>query len=911
MSKSVNFRYLTEPFRPPIGRKGFFIIADYGGIVLTGNELREKFLEFFEQKGHQRLPSASLIPQNDPSILWTAAGMVPFKPYFTGAAKPKHLRITTCQKCLRTPDIEEVGKTARHHTFFEMLGNFSFGDYFKEEAIAYAWEFITGVLGLPADKLWISIYLDDDEAFGIWRHQINVPPERIVRMGKEDNFWEIGVGPCGPCSEIYIDLGEERGCGSPDCAPGCDCDRFLEIWNLVFIQFFKDENDEYKPLTNKGIDTGMGLERVASVLQKVPTNFDTDLLREIMDHTAGLVGVQYGTSPRGDMALKVIADHTRAITFAIADGALPSNEGRGYVVRRLLRRALRFGRLLGKEGLFLYDVAGAVIKQMQDAYPELSENKEHVLRVIKAEENKFSETLVQGSEILGKLIESARQAGQDIIDGDQVFRLYDTYGFPLELTEEIALEEGLKVDVKGFQLALEEQRRRARNAHQETEYLSEKDALYQAIREETGENSFVGYHTLESAARVLGLVVDGQRVSSAKAGQELYLVLDVTPCYAESGGQVADRAQVTAPGLELEITEVFSPVQGLVVHRGQLVAGTLRVNDTVQVEVADNRRRSVSRNHSATHLLHKALKEILGAHVNQAGSLVEPDRLRFDFTHFAALNREEMDQIEEKVNQVVAADLPIEIFETTLDKAKEMGAAALFGEKYGEQVRVVKMGDFSLELCGGTHLDTTAQIGMFKLLNEGSVGSGVRRVEALTGQDALRHFEARERQLNDIAGMLKTTPAEALNRVQALVAEHKDLEREAETLRARLARYEVENLLNKVEMVDDVKVLAEEVDARDMDSLRAMVDLLRDKIGSGVIVLGAASGGKKVNFAAGVSKDLIPRGLHAGKMIKEVAAVTGGGGGGRPDMAQAGGKDSSRLAEALDKAGSIVRKQLS
>jgi len=877
---------------------------------MTGSEIREKFLQFFEQKGHKRLPSASLIPENDPSILWTAAGMVPFKPFFTGAAKPTYTRITTCQKCLRTPDIEEVGKTARHHTFFEMLGNFSFGDYFKEEAIPWAWEFVTEHLGLHKDKLWVSIYLNDDEAFDIWNKKVGVPAERIVRMGKEDNFWEIGVGPCGPCSEIYIDLGAERGCGSSECAPGCDCDRFLEIWNLVFIQFFKDENGEYSPLKNKGIDTGMGLERVASVMQKVPTNFDTDLLREIMDHTAGLIGVKYGTDPKVDMALKVIADHTRAITFAISDGAMPSNEGRGYVVRRLLRRAVRFGRLLGKEEPFLFDVANAVIRQMQSAYPELLNTREHVTRVIKTEEKRFGETLVQGSEILNRLINEAKQAGKDTINGSDVFRLYDTYGFPLELTKEIAGEKGLSVDEEGFKAALEEQRQRARSAHQETDYLSEKDALFGAIRDELGETSFVGYSTLSAQARVLCLVVDDKRVDSAGDGQEVYVILDTTPCYAEAGGQVADWAKITAPGLEADVREVFRPVEGLNVHRCKIKTGAIKVNDTVHVEVAANRRKNIARNHSATHLLHKALKEVLGDHANQAGSLVEPDRLRFDFTHFSALSQEELRKIEQVVNQAIMADLPVEAFETSLDEAKAMGAAALFGEKYGDRVRVVKMGDFSMELCGGTHLDSTAQIGMFKLLSEGSVGSGVRRVEAVTGEGALRYVESRERQLSEIAGLVKASPSEVVSRVEMLVKEHRDLEREVETLRARLARFEVESLLNNIEEVGDVKVLAEQANARDMDSLRAMVDLLRDKMGSGVIVLGTRSDNKKVNLVAGVSKDLTSRGLHAGKIIKEVASMVGGGGGGRPDMAQAGGKDPSRLQEALDKVSSIVKQQL-
>jgi alanyl-tRNA synthetase len=877
---------------------------------MTGSEIREKFLKFFEERNHKRLPSASLIPENDPSILWTAAGMVPFKPYFTGAAKSPFSRITTCQKCLRTPDIEEVGKTARHHTFFEMLGNFSFGDYFKEEAIPWAWEFVTEHLGLDAEKLWISIYLNDDEAFEIWNKKVGVPADRIVRMGKEDNFWEIGVGPCGPCSEIYIDLGEERGCGSGDCAPGCDCDRFLEIWNLVFIQYFKDEEGEYSPLTNKGIDTGMGLERVASVLQKVPTNFDTDLLREIMDHTAGLIGVKYGEDDKVDMALKVIADHTRAITFAIADGAMPSNEGRGYVVRRLLRRAVRFGRLLGKEEPFLFDVSDAVIRQMEGAYPELAKARENVIRVIRTEEQRFGETLVQGSEILNRLIGEAKQAGKNIIEGNDVFRLYDTYGFPLELTKEIADEEGIDIDEEGFRTALEEQRQRARKARQEVEYLSEKDALFSAIRDETGETNFVGYTSLSARAEVLSLVVGENRVDSAGAGKNIYVVFDQTPCYAEAGGQIADTAIVTAPGLEAEVQDVFRPAEGLSVHLCAVKNGTIKKGDTVQIEVTGKRRKSIARNHSATHLLHKALKEVLGDHANQAGSLVEPHRLRFDFTHYSALSREELQKIEKIVNRAVMADLPIQAFETSMDEAKSMGAAALFGEKYGDRVRVVKMGDFSLELCGGTHLESTSQIGIFKIVSEGSVGSGIRRVEALTGEAALRHLESEEQQLEKIAGLVKASSTEVVSRVETLVEEHRELEKELESLRARLAKFEVESLLNNVIEVGEVKLLSQEADARDMDSLRAMVDLLRDKMGTGVVVLGSRTGNGKVNLVAGVSKDLSTKGLHAGKIIKEIASVVGGGGGGRPDMAQAGGKDPSRLQEALDKVASVVKQQL-
>jgi alanyl-tRNA synthetase len=876
---------------------------------MTGNEIREGYLKFFESKGHKRLPSASLIPVNDPSILWTAAGMVPFKPFFTGAAKPEYTRVTTCQKCIRTPDIESVGRTARHHTFFEMLGNFSFGDYFKESAIPWAWEFVTEILHLPAEKLWVTIYLDDDEAFEIWHKTVGVPAERIVRLDKDTNFWEIGVGPCGPCSEIYVDLGAARGCGSPDCGVGCDCDRYLEIWNLVFIQFFRDEEGNYTPLASKGIDTGFGLERVASVLQGVPSNFDTDLLREIMDYTAGLFGLEYGREDKVDLALKVIADHCRAITFAITDGALPSNEGRGYVIRRLLRRAARFGRLLGTQDLFLYKVGGAVVRQMGNAYPDLVERKDHVLSVIHSEEKRFSETLALGTEMLNRLMDEAKAQGSSLIPGADAFKLYDTYGFPLELTQEMAEEQGFTVDTDGFSLAMEDQRRRARSARQETEYISERGALFQALREEIGETNFVGYDALEAKASVQGIFRDGERVKTAAAGEEVEFILDVTPCYAESGGQVGDYGVLTAPGLEVEICEVTKPVENLFVHRGRVISGTLSEHDLVTVQVDIPRRLATCRNHSATHLLHRALKMVLGDHVSQAGSLVDPERLRFDFTHYAAIADSDIRKVEEIVNNAVLDDLPVDVFETSVDEAKAMGAAALFGEKYGERVRVIKMGDFSLELCGGTHLRNTAEVGLFKLVGESSVGAGLRRVEAVTGKGALRYVNDQEEQLAGVARLVKAAPHEAARRVEGLLEHNRALEAEKDALLAKLAGYQVHDMLDRVQEIKGIKVLAAQAAAPDMDSLRSMVDLLRGKIGSGVILLGSAAG-DKVNLVAAVTKDLLGAGLHAGKLVKEVAAVVGGGGGGRPEMAQAGGKDPSRLSEALEIAYRVVEGQI-
>lgn len=883
---------------------------------MTGHEIREIFLRFFEDKGHKILPSASLIPLSDPSILWTAAGMVPFKPYFTGSARPEFSRVTTCQKCIRTPDIESVGRTARHHTFFEMLGNFSFGDYFKESAIPWAWEFVTQQLRLPPERLWITVYQDDDEAFDIWHRVVGVPADRIVRMGKDTNFWEIGVGPCGPCSEIHVDLGAERGCGAPDCAVGCECDRYLEVWNLVFIQFFRDEEGNYSPLVNKGIDTGMGLERVASVLQNVPTNFETDLLREIVDFTAALFGVKYGVESKVDLALKVITDHCRAITFAVADGALPSNEGRGYVIRRLLRRAVRFGRLLGRQGLFMNEVVSTVIRQMGGAYPELVERQDHVLKVVRAEEERFGETLAQGTEMLNQIITGIKASGGSVIPGVSAFKLYDTYGFPVELTQEMAAEQGLTVDLAGFEVAMDGQRQRARSARQETGYISERDAFFKELREQVGPTTFVGYDSLQAEARVLGILSGGERVQSVSAGQEIEFVLNVTPCYGESGGQVGDYARVkkskldlTGPELAVEVFEVTKPVENLFLHRGKVNSGVIKEQDLVQVQVDLARRSAICRNHSATHLLHKALKEVLGGHVNQAGSLVEPERLRFDFTHYAAMSPDELKRVESIVNRAVLANLPVEVFETSIAEARALGAAALFGEKYGERVRAVKMGDFSLELCGGTHLRSTAEAGLFKLVGESSVGAGLRRIEAVTGEGALTYIEDREVQFAEIARLLKAPPHEAAHRVEGLLQNLKDLEAESELLQARLARYQMQDLLDRMKEIKGVKVLAGQAAAPDMDSLRGMVDLLRDKIGTGVIVLGSESNGK-VNLVAAVTKDLLGSGLHAGKLIKAVAAVVGGGGGGRPELAQAGGKDPSRLNEALEKAYQVAGSQI-
>jgi alanyl-tRNA synthetase len=835
--------------------------------------------------------------------------MVPFKPYFTGTLKPETLRVATCQKCLRTQDIEAVGRSARHLTFFEMLGNFSFGDYFKKEAIVWAWEFVTKELVIPVDKLWISIYQDDEEAYALWRQEVEVSATRIVRLGKENNFWEIGTGPCGPCSEIYVDLGEDHGCGEKHCQVGCECDRFLEIWNLVFIQYYCDEENNYHPLQVKGIDTGMGLERVAQVKQGVDNSYRTDLFREIFDFTQKLSGVEYGAQAQSDRALKIIADHCRAITFALADGAVPSNEGRGYVLRRLLRRALTFGRKLNLTEPFLDQVAEVVIGQMAETYPELAANKKQILRVIKTEQERFSETLASGTDILNRIIEDVRRAKHKVISGEDAFRLYDTYGFPLELTIEMAAEENLTVDQEGFKLALEKQRQRAREARSKTDYLPAKEALYKTVRERYGETNFVGYDQLVGQACVLAIIKDDRPVREAPPGEEVEVILSSTPCYAGAGGQVADLALITAENLVVEVLDVTKPVEGLYVHKGRIKKGKLAENLPVTVEVDALRRQNVSRNHSATHILQGALKKLLGNHVQQAGSLVEPGRLRFDFTHHAALTPEQLRQIEETVNRVVWDNLPVEIFQTSLTAAQNMGAAALFGEKYGEKVRVVRINSFSLELCGGTHLKSTGEVNIFKITGESSIGAGLRRIEAVTGSEAWRYFKVQEELMTQAGRLLKVAPEEMLGRLANLVKEIRDLERENTKLRTTARRYETQNLLEQVTDLNGVKILTAQAPAQDMDSLRSMVDLLREHLKPGVILLGSAVNGR-VNLVAAVTNDLTKRGLHAGKLVKEVAPIVGGGGGGRPEMAQAGGKEAARLQEALDKAYGIIKKQL-
>lgn len=877
---------------------------------LSGNEIREQFLAFFESKGHLRLPGASLVPKNDPTLLLTGAGMVPFKPYFLGQEKPPRTRITTCQPCIRTPDIERVGYTDRHGTFFEMLGNFSFGDYFKEEAISWAWEFVTTVFGLPPEKLWVSIYENDDEAEAIWRDQVGVPQERIVRLGKKDNFWEIGVGPCGPCSEIHLDRGQEYGCERPNCAPGCDCDRFLEIWNLVFIQFRKDEAGNYHELENKNIDTGMGLERAAVLIQGVNNIFETDLVKPILDKVAHLANTKYGIDQQKDISLRVVTDHVRGITFMVKDGIVPSNEGRGYVLRRLLRRAVRHGRLLQIKQAFLVEVVEAVIEQMSPAYPDLLERQDYILRIIAQEEERFRQTLDQGVELLEKLLASLEQQGETCLPGSEAFRLYDTYGFPLELTKEIAGEVEITVDEAGFQQAMEAQRQRARSARTENGYVALKDEFYTELAKEQGlHSSFVGYEQFSVPATVLAIIQEDQLVSTLNAGQEGEVVLDVTPFYGQGGGQVADTGVISGTNGQFVVDEV-TKIGNLIVHTGQVAHGCLKQGELVQAEIEQDVRLATAGNHTATHLLHKALRTVLGDHATQAGSLVAPTHLRFDFQHFAPLSKEELQQVEDLVNKQILANIPVETALYSFEEAVNKGAMALFDEKYGDQVRVVEIEAYSAELCGGTHVTQTGNIGLFKILSEGGVAAGIRRIEAITGKRALVWLNQRNQIVEDTALELKVNPEQVPDKVLRILQELKEAEKELINLKQKLAKAQLTEAEDVVKEVNGVKLLVQRFDDMEVSALRNLVDEFRAKLGSGIVVLGSAADGK-VTLVAGATPDVVAKGVHAGNLVGALAKTVGGGGGGRPEMAQAGGKDPSKLSEALKKALEVLANQLS
>ncbi|WP_445429218.1 alanine--tRNA ligase [Bacillus atrophaeus] len=864
---------------------------------LTSAEVRQMFLDFFKEKGHAVEPSASLVPHEDPSLLWINSGVATLKKYFDGRVVPENPRIVNAQKSIRTNDIENVGKTARHHTFFEMLGNFSIGDYFKEEAITWAWEFLTSEkwIGFDEELLSVTVHPEDDEAYELWAKKIGVPEERIIRL--EGNFWDIGEGPSGPNTEIFYDRGEAYGNdpADPELYPGGENDRYLEVWNLVFSEFNHNPDGTYTPLPKKNIDTGMGLERMVSVIQNVPTNFDTDLFMPIIKATETISGEAYGQDDVKNTAFKVIADHIRTVAFAVSDGALPSNEGRGYVLRRLLRRAVRYAKTININRPFMYDLVPVVAEIMVDFYPEVKEKEEFIAKVIKTEEERFHETLNEGLAILSEMIKKEKDKGSSLISGTDVFKLYDTYGFPVELTEEYAEDEQMKVDHKGFEEEMEKQRARARNARQDVGSMQVQGG---ALRDVTVESAFVGYTNTKSDSSVVELLQDGELIEEAHEGETVQILLNETPFYAESGGQIGDKGYLRSAQAVVRITDVQKAPNGQNVHEGLVESGTLQKGMHVTAEVEDHMRSGVIKNHTATHLLHQALKDVLGTHVNQAGSLVTENRLRFDFSHFGQVTKEELERIEVIVNEKIWESIPVSIDLKPINEAKEMGAMALFGEKYGDIVRVVQVGGYSLELCGGCHVKNTAEIGLFKIVSESGIGAGTRRIEAVTGQGAYLEMNSQIGLLKQVAGELKTNVKDVPKRVAALQADLKEAQRENESLLAKLGNAEAGAILSNVKDISGVKVLAEKVNAKDMNHLRTMVDELKAKLGSAVVVLGAVQN-DKVNISAGVTKDLIDKGLHAGKLVKQAAEMCGGGGGGRPDMAQAGGKQPEKLQDAL------------
>lgn len=872
------------------------------------HEIRREYINFFKGKGHLALKSFSLVPKNDKSLLLINAGMAPLKPYFTGEKEPPSKRITTCQKCIRTADIEKVGKTARHATFFEMLGNFSFGDYFKKEAIKWAWEFLTEVLEIPEEKLWVSVYEKDNEAYEIWNKMIGVPEEKIVLLGKEDNFWELEVGPCGPCSEIYVDRGEKYGCGKETCKPGCDCDRYIEVWNLVFTQFDKDEKGNYNPLKNPNIDTGMGLERMATILENVDSIFEVKEIKKILEVVEKESGKIYGRDEKADVSIRVITDHVRAMTFLVSDGVLPSNEGRGYVLRRLIRRAARHGKLLGIEKPFLHRVVSAVIDSWQVEYPELKENESYIKKIISTEEQKFQETIHQGINILENYIHDMIQNNKKYLDGEKAFKLYDTYGFPLDLTKEILEEEGLAVDENEFNEYMEKQREKARAAREKFADAGWKNTNIIDLQQKYN-TVFKGYECLSTESEVIGIYVNGNSVNVINEGEEGILILDETPFYAERGGQIADIGYIKKEGFEAEVVNTQYTKDESIAHFIKVKEGSIKVGDKVIAAVDSKNRRDIMRNHSATHLLHRALKDVLGEHVNQAGSLVAADRLRFDFTHYEAVTEEQLKQIERIVNEKIFEQLDVKTIETSLQEVERMGAVGLFEDKYKDRVRVVQMGEYSKELCGGTHVDNTGNIGMFKIISESSIASGVRRIEAITGRAAYEYLFELESNMDKIARLLKVDRKNTVLKVESLIEELKVKEKEIDALKNKMAKSIAEDILDKKQVVDGINLLTYKVENMDANSLRNLGDNLRDRLGTGVVVL-ASINGDKINFVAMVTKDLVEKGIHAGNMIKEVAKIAGGGGGGRPDMAQAGGKDITKVDEALEAVSSIVKGQL-
>lgn len=873
------------------------------------NEIREEFLKFFESKDHLRLPSFPLVPRNDNSLLLINSGMAPMKAYFTGQEIPPSKRVTTCQKCIRTGDIDNVGKTARHGTFFEMLGDFSFGDYFKNEIVPWSWEFVTKVLEIPEDRLYVTIYEEDDETGKIWHDVVGLPWDRIVKLGKEDNFWEHGTGPCGPCTEIYYDRGPEYGCDSPTCGVGCDCDRYMEFWNLVLTQFNAEEDGTYTELAMKNVDTGMGLERMATIMQGVDSIFDVDTVKSIRDAVCAKAGVEYGKDHKTDVSVRVITDHIRSVTMMTADGVLPSNEGRGYVLRRLLRRAARHGKLLGIEGEFLAELSKSVIACSGEAYPELVEKQDYIFKILSIEENSFYKTIDKGMEILKADMEEMKAAGEKVMSGEKSFRLYDTYGFPVDLTKEILAEEGMEIDEDAFTAEMKAQKERARSARAKSNYMGTAETVYNELPVEL-ETAFAGYDVYDVAnAKIVALVANEAVAETAQAGDTVAVFLDRTPFYAESGGQVGDQGVIKTETGVVKVTNCVKVVGGKIAHMGEVTEGLVQVGEMACASIDVELRMASSRNHSATHLLHKALRTVLGTHVEQAGSYVSAERLRFDFTHFAAMTADEIKEVERLVNDAIFASYDVHTDEMSIDEARNRGAMALFGEKYGEVVRVVDMGGYSIELCGGAHLKNTAQVGSFKILSENGVAAGVRRIEAVTGKEALKHYQAQEDEIKEICRLVKSTPDKLLARLEQLLAEQKETAKELEKLKAKMAGGAADEMLNSKVEIGGVAVLAAEVKDMDGNALRTMGDQLKQKLGSGVVVLASGKDGK-VNLMAMATDDVVKKGVHAGNIIKAAAAVCGGGGGGRPNMAQAGGKDASKIADALEKAKAVVAEQL-
>ncbi len=863
------------------------------------NQLRKMFLEFFESKGHLKMNSFSLVPHNDNSLLLINSGMAPLKPYFTGQEIPPRRRVTTCQKCIRTGDIENIGKTARHGTFFEMLGNFSFGDYFKTEAIHWSWEFLTEVVGLDKDRLYPSIYENDDEAFDIWNKEMGIPAERIFRFGKEDNFWEHGAGPCGPCSEIYYDRGEKYGCGKPGCTVGCDCDRYMEIWNNVFTQFDNDGNGNYEELKQKNIDTGMGLERLASVVQDVDSIFDVDTIFDLRNKVCEMANVEYEKEYKTDVSIRIITDHIRSATFMISDGIMPSNEGRGYVLRRLIRRAARHGRLLGIDGKFLATLSETVINGSKDGYPELDEKKDMIFKVLTEEENKFNKTIDQGLNILSDMQKEMEANNSKELSGENAFKLYDTYGFPLDLTKEILEEKGFTVDEESFAAAMQKQKETARNSRAKTNYMGADVTVYESI-DPAITSEFVGYDNLVYDSKITVLTTDTELTEALADGDTGTIIVDKTPFYATMGGQEADKGIIVTDTAEFVVKDTIKLLGGKIGHVGQVTKGMFKVGDTVTLKVDEENRNATAKNHSATHLLQKALRIVLGSHVEQAGSLVNADHLRFDFTHFQALTSEELKQIEEIVNEKIAEQLPVETKIMSIEEAKKTGAMALFGEKYGDSVRVVNMSEFSKEFCGGTHVKNTGNIMLFKIISESGVAAGVRRIDALTGQAVLDYYANIENMLHEAAKTAKSEPAKLNAKIESLLEEIKVLHSENESLKSKLANNSLGDVMSNVKEIKGFNVLATKVDGVDMNGLRNLGDNLKEKLTNGVIVL-ASSQEDKVNLIVMATDDAVKNGAHAGNIIKSIAPLVGGGGGGRPNMAQAGGKNPAGIDAALAK----------